>query len=83
MKKIELKNKLVELCLKETDNKVKPNDNLKSAGVDSLALVSLIVAIEEAFEISFDDSDLEPKNLNTLNDILKIVEKYLWDYGII
>ena len=26
---------------------------------------------------SFDDSDLEPKNLNTLNDILKIVEKYL------
>lgn len=77
MKKIELKNKLVELCLKETDNKVKPNDNLKSAGVDSLALVSLIVAIEETFEISFDDSDLEPKNLNTLNDILKIVEKYL------
>ena len=77
MKKIELKNKLVELCLKETDNKVKPNDNLKSAGVDSLALVSLIVAIEEAFEISFDDSDLEPKKLNTLNDILKIVEKYL------
>ena len=83
MKKIELKNKLVELCLKETDIKVKPNDNLKSAGIDSLALVSLIVAIEEAFEISFDDSDLEPKNLNTLNDILKIVEKYLWDYGII
>ena len=52
MKKIELKNKLVELCLKETDIKVKPNDNLKAAGVDSLALVSLIVAIEEAFEIS-------------------------------
>lgn len=77
MKKIELKNKLVELCLKETDIKVKSNDNLKSAGIDSLALVSLIVAIEEAFEISFDDSDLEPKNLNTLNDILKIVEKYL------
>ena len=46
MKKIELKNKLVELCLKETDIKVKPNDNLKSAGIDSLALVSLIVAIE-------------------------------------
>ena len=77
MKKIELKNKLVELCLKETDIKVKSNDNLKSAGIDSLALVSLIVAIEEAFEISFDDSDLEPKNLNTLNDILKIVGKYL------
>lgn len=77
MKKIELKNKLVELCLKETDIKVKSNDNLKSAGIDSLALVSLIVAIEETFEISFDDSDLEPKNLNTLNDILKIVEKYL------
>lgn len=83
MKKIELKNKLVELCLKETDIKVKLNDNLKSVGIDSLALVSLVVAIEEAFEISFDDSDLEPKNLNTLNDIARMMEKYLWDYGII
>ena len=77
MKKIELKNKLVELCLKETDIKVKLNDNLKSVGIDSLALVSLVVAIEEAFEISFDDSDLEPKNLNTLNDIARMMEKYL------
>ena len=68
---------MVELCLKETDIKVKLSDNLKSVGIDSLALVSLVVAIEEAFEISFDDSDLEPKNLNTLNDIARMMEKYL------
>ena len=77
MNKKELKQKLVELCLKEINIKVKFNDNLKEAGLDSLTMVEFIISVENTFKIIFDDSDLEPKNLNTLNDIARMMEKYL------
>lgn len=53
------------------------HDNLKESGMDSLSIVSLIVDIEEAFNIIFNDSDLDPINLKSLNDIKNILEKYL------
>lgn len=52
-------------------------DNLKSSGVDSLSLVVLLIKIEECFGIVFDDDDLNPETIKTLNDVVALTEKYL------
>ena len=52
-------------------------DELASIGIDSLKRVELIVAIEDAFNIIFDDSDLDPGQLVTVSDIVQLTEKYL------
>ena len=45
-------------------------------GVDSLCAVMLLVAIEDAFEIELDESDMNPLNLITVADIVNMVRKY-------
>ena len=52
-------------------------DELASIGIDSLKRVELIVAIEDTFSIIFDDSDLDPGQLVTVSDVVKLTEKYL------
>lgn len=53
------------------------NESLIESGVDSLALVSLIVSIEYAFNVEFSDDDLQPENLKTVSSLIELVEKYL------
>ncbi len=52
-------------------------ESLKECGLDSLAMVSLIASIEIRFNISFDDDDLQPENLQMLSDVVRITEKHL------
>ena len=42
-------------------------------GFDSLTLVNLVIDIEEALDITFDISLLEPSNMNTIDDLLKLM----------
>lgn len=60
-----------------SDEDVSLEDELASIGIDSLKRVELIVAIEDAFSIIFDDSDLDPVQLVKVSDIVKLTEKYL------
>ena len=53
------------------------NESLIVSGVDSLALVSLIVSIEYAFDVEFSDDDLQPENLQTLSSLIELTEKYI------
>lgn len=53
------------------------NESLIESGVDSLALVSLIVSIEYAFDVEFSDDDLQPENLQTLSSLIELTEKYI------
>lgn len=46
-------------------------------GIDSLRMVELIVALEERFNITFKESDLDPDTLNTVGDLYMIIEKYM------
>ena len=78
-----MEEKLIKIASNILGYDIDINDNLKESGMDSLSIVTLIVDIEEEFNITFNDSDLEPSNLTTLNDIKKVMEKYLWNYGII
>ncbi len=55
-----------------------PEQNLKSdIGLDSLSIVTVIVGLEEKFGIMFDDSDLNPDELNTVKDLINLTEKYI------
>ncbi len=45
-------------------------------GFDSLKMVELLVALEEEFEIEFDEGDLEPSLLICVKDIYSLVGKY-------
>lgn len=46
-------------------------------GLDSLGMISLLVALEDAFHIELDESDLDPLALQTVADIVQLMEKYL------
>lgn len=50
-------------------------------GIDSLALVNVLVQLEEAFNITIDISDLSPENMKTMEDLYTLVEKYVSNKG--
>ena len=56
---------------------INEEDNLvNDLGIDSLNMVELMLSIEEYFEIMLDASDLNPFDLNTVADVISLVEKY-------
>ena len=56
----------------------KLTESLKdNCGLDSLSLVNLIVSLEEGLNISFDESALDPEVIKTIEDVVKLTEKYV------
>lgn len=56
-------------------NEIAPEKDLvNDLGADSLDSVELIMAIEQAFDITIPDSDTE--NIKTIGDILKYLNNY-------
>ena len=54
------------------------NDDIRlieDLGMDSLALMNLVLDIEDEFDISFDDGDLLFENFNRIGDLRDIIEK--------
>ena len=59
---------------------IKPENDLKEdLALDSLSMITLLLEIEETFEIELDESDMNPLDLNTVEDAVKLTEKYLGD----
>lgn len=59
-----------------TPEEVTPETNIRSdLGLNSLELVNLAVAIEEAFDVEIPDR--EAMGLETVGDAINIIEKYL------
>ena len=46
-------------------------------GLDSIQLVSLLIMIEESFDIVLDESDMNPFDLVDVNHVISMVEKYI------
>ena len=44
--------------------------------LDSLAMVMMLVAIEETFGIELDESDMNPFDLDTVQSVIDLVAKY-------
>lgn len=59
-----------------TDNNASLQEDL---ALDSLAMVMLLIEIEEAFGIELDESDMNPFVLNTVQDVIVLVSKYFGD----
>lgn len=52
---------------------------LTDLGLDSLALVNLMVMLEDVFGIEFSPSDLDPFALSAVEDVMLLVAKYIDD----
>ena len=57
------------------------NTELKKLSIDSLRMALLLVDLEKHFGIELDESDMDPFSLKTINDIVKLVEKYIRTSG--
>ncbi len=44
--------------------------------LDSLRMVVLLINIEETFGVELDESDMNPFDLKTVQDVISLVEKY-------
>ena len=62
--------------IETTDNETSLQADL---ALDSLTMVMLLIEIEEEFGIELDESDMNPFELNTVQDIIDLVSKYLGD----
>lgn len=47
--------------------------------LDSLAMVTLLIEIEDAFEIRLDEADMNPFDLETAQSVMDMVGKYVRD----
>lgn len=76
---METKNKISKILNKLTGfENIKPEENLQlDLAMDSITMVTLLIEIEETFGITLDESDMNPFNLVTVNDIVKLVNKYI------
>lgn len=72
-----IKEKIIKAAKETIGADLDENESLIESGVDSLALVSLIVSIEYAFDVEFSDDDLQPENLQTLSSLIEMTEKYI------
>lgn len=58
----------------EISKSMKLSDEL---GIDSLRMVEIIVALEERFNITITETDMDPDLLKTVGDVYTLVDKYL------
>lgn len=56
---------------------IKGDEDLRSLGLDSITSIELVVKLEEEFNISIEDEDLLLDNVSTINNIEKLLRKYL------
>lgn len=58
--------------------KIGLEDHLQNdLGLDSLDLVTLLVSIEDSFEIELDESDMNPYDFETVENVINIINKYI------
>lgn len=65
---------LNELCGNEVQNVDQSLAN--ELMLDSLNMVILLLEIEEKFDIQLDESDMNPLDLQTVSDVIRLAEKY-------
>lgn len=76
---MQIEEKVIEIFKELTDlDDIKLDQNIQEdLNLDSLALVTMILQIEDVFEIELDESDMNPFDLTTVGDVVKLVQKYI------
>lgn len=70
-------NEIKKLVNNGIDANITEETGLVELGIDSLMTVELVLGLEDAFNIQFNDSDLEMENLRNVRDIVNLVNKYI------
>ncbi|HBR32184.1 MAG TPA: acyl carrier protein [Clostridiales bacterium] len=61
-------------------DEVLPNADLKDdLGIDSLRIIELIIALEDEFEITLLENDLNPDKIRVVKDLYDLISKYTED----
>ncbi len=60
----------------EQEVSISQDVDLKGEGLDSLATVELVIELEDAFDIQFEDKDMVIDNFITISRIIVTLEKY-------
>jgi len=63
------------LTLDETNDAELLESDFQAMGVNSLNFIKIVVAMEEAFDLEFDDDDLNYNAFRNVNDIVALMEK--------
>lgn len=73
----------VEEKVKEILSEISGEKNIESAAMlqddlalDSLAMVTLLLEIEEAFQIQLDEADMNPFDFDTVQSVITMVNGY-------
>ena len=77
---METRDKTIEIIASLTPfrpDTITETDNLQELGFDSLQMVELIIALEDAFSITFEDSELDPDHFSTVRNIINLVGGYI------
>lgn len=62
----------------ENISEISQQDNLENVGLDSINFVMLIVTLEDVLDIQISENKLEYKNFQTIEKILKVIEKQIY-----
>ena len=75
---MEIKEKVIEIL-----NGLSSEENIEEAhllqtdlALDSLAMVTMLLEIEEVFGIELEEADMNPFDLTSVSDVIRLVEKY-------
>ncbi len=82
MEKKEIKDKLLEIIEDEipeveTDNLDTAASFVDEYGVDSVSLIKVIVDVEDAFDVKFDDRELALNKYENFDDVIDVIEEKL------
>ena len=68
------------LCKLSGEETIENTDRLQGdLALDSLMMVTMLVEIEETFEIELDEADMNPFDLGTVQNVIDMVAKYCGD----
>ncbi len=73
-----MKEKILEICKEVNDSIDYSSDKLVEDGfMDSVTLVEIASDIMDAFDIDLPYEEIVPENFNSLDSMVKLVEKYV------
>ncbi len=65
-----------ELIFVAEPEKFSDDDDLLEAGLDSMGIMRLIMHVEEQFNVTLPDSEIDPDNVNSFNALEQWILKY-------
>jgi acyl carrier protein len=73
----EVRTFIIDHFLEKNASKLRPDGSLLGDVIDSMGVVTLVAYLQEHFEITVEDDEVLPSNLDTINNLVAYVTKKL------